>query len=212
MTNGGRPPDPREIPSVLVLGCGALAKELLDVVARNGIRNIRVECLPAILHNTPEKIPGAVRERLERASGYDEVFVAYGDCGTGGLLDRVLEEFGVERLPGAHCYQFFSGIEAFEALHDEEPGTLYLTDYLARHFDRFIWRGLGLDRHPELRDDYFAHYTRLVYLAQTSDRALVERAREAAERLGLRFEHRLVGYGEMEPAVLKIGRREPQPA
>jgi hypothetical protein len=195
-----------------VLGCGALAKELLDVVARNRIPNIRVECLPAILHNTPEKIPGAVRERLERASDHDEVFVAYGDCGTGGHLDRVLEEFGVERLPGAHCYQFFAGAEAFDVMHDEEPGTLYLTDYLARHFDRIVWRGLGLDRHPELLDDYFGNYTRVVYLAQIEDPDLESRAREAAERIGLRFERRDVGYGDMEPALLEIGRRETQPA
>lgn len=197
---------------MLVLGCGALAKELLDVVGRNGIRNMRVECLPAILHNTPEKIPGAVRERLERASEYDEVFVAYGDCGTGGLLDSVLEEFGAERLPGAHCYQFFAGLDVFETMHEEEPGTLYLTDYLARHFDRVIWRGLGLDRHPELLDDYFANYTRLIYLAQTSAPDLEEQAREAAGRLGLRFERRRVGYGVLEPALIEIGRREPQPA
>ena len=210
--SGGPPPDPRELPSVLVLGCGALAKELLDVVARNHIPNIRVECLPAILHNTPEKIPGAVRERLERASDYDELFVAYGDCGTGGMLDKVLEEYGVERLPGAHCYQFFAGIEAFETLHDEEPGTLYLTDFLARHFDRIVWRGLGLDRHPQLLVDYFGHYTRLVYLAQVDDPQIQSRAREAAERIGLRFEKRIVGYGEMEPALLAIGRREAQPA
>lgn len=212
ITPRGRPLDPGEAPSVLVLGCGALAKELLDVVGRSRIPNVRVECLPAILHNTPEKIPGAVRERLARASGYDRVFVAYADCGTGGLLDRVLDEFAAERLPGAHCYQFFAGIDAFDAMHEEEPGTLYLTDYLARHFDRVIWRGLGLDRHPELRDDYFANYTRLVYLAQTTDLGLEERARDAAERLGLRFEQRLVGYGEMEPALLEIGRREAQPA
>lgn len=196
----------------MVLGCGALAKELLDVVAGNRIQNIRIECLPAILHNTPEKIPGAVRERLEKASGYDEVFVAYGDCGTGGLLDRVLDDFGVERLPGAHCYQFFAGVEAFEAMHDEEPGTLYLTDYLARHFDRFIWQGLGLDRHPGLRADYFGNYTRVVYLSQRENPDLDERARAAAQRLGLRYEKRHVGYGEMEPALIEIGRKEPQPA
>lgn len=190
-----------------MLGCGALAKEILDVVAHNKIENIRVECLPAILHNTPEKIPGAVRERLERASGYDEVFVAYGDCGTGGLLDKVLEEFGVERLQGAHCYQFFAGIAAFDEMHDEEPGTLYLTDYLARHFDRIIWRGLGLDRWPQLRDDYFGNYVRVVFLAQTDDPIRTEEARQAAARLGLAFERRLVGYGDMEPALVEIGHR-----
>jgi hypothetical protein len=196
-------PDPR---TVLVLGCGALAKELLDVVARNQIRNIRVECLPAILHNRPEKIPGTVRERLAAAKGYEEVFVAYGDCGTGGLLDDVLEEFGAQRLPGAHCYEFYAGSDLFMSLHEEEPGTLYLTDYLARNFDRLVWRGLGLDRHPELRDEYFGNYQRLMFLAQTQDGERTEQARVAADRLGLRFERRYVGYGELGPALVEIGK------
>jgi hypothetical protein len=193
--------------SVLVIGCGALARELLAVVSRNGLEGIRVECLPAILHNRPEKIPGAVRARLEAAEGYDEIFVAYGDCGTGGMLDRVLEEFGVERLPGAHCYQFFAGIDLFDSIHDEDPGTLYLTDYLTRHFDRLVWQGLGLDRHPELLEDYFGNYRRVVYLAQTDDPVLTDGAMAAAYRLGLSFERHLVGYGALEPALLTIGSR-----
>lgn len=182
------------------------------MVGRNRIENIRVECLPAILHNRPEKIPGAVRERLERAGEYDEVFVAYGDCGTGGMLDRVLDEFGAERLPGAHCYQFYAGGDLWQEMQDAEPGTLYLTDYLTRHFDRIVWQGLGLDRWPELRDDYFGNYTRVVYLAQTDDRDLDRRAIEAAERLGLRFERRRVGYGDLETALVRIGTAEPQRA
>jgi hypothetical protein len=197
---------PPERPSVLVIGCGALAKELLEVVSRNHLQNIRVECLPAILHNRPEKIPGAVRHRLESAAhGFDQVFVAYGDCGTGGGLDRVLEEFDVERLPGAHCYQFFAGMNVFDDIHEEEPGTLYLTDYLTRHFDRLIWRGLGLDRHPDLLEDYFGNYKRVVYLAQTEDSRLTEEARRAADRLGLEFEQLLVGYGEVERELVRIG-------
>lgn len=199
----GRPPDK---PRVLVVGCGALARELLDVVAANGLDNMRVECLPAILHNRPDQIPGAVRARLENAAGYDSIFVAYGDCGTGGRLDAVLAEFGVERLPGAHCYQFFAGIESFNRMHETEIGTLYLTDYLARHFDRLIWRGLGLDRWPELADDYFGHYTRVLHLAQTDDPARESDARRAAEMLGLRFERELVGYGEMQPSLIQISR------
>ncbi len=200
-------PDPRGS-SVLVIGCGALARELLDVVSANSLPNIRVECLPAILHNRPEKIPDAVRARLDAASAYDRVYVAYGDCGTGGLLDRVLEEYGVERLPGAHCYQFYAGIDTFDAMHDDEPGTLYLTDYLARHFDRLIWQGLGLDRHPQLLEDYFGNYQRVVYLAQTDDEALTDMARAAAARLGLHFERRLVGYGELEQQLVRVGWKE----
>lgn len=190
-----------------MIGCGALARELLDVLTLNGLRNVRVECLPAILHNRPERIPEAVRARLEAAQGYDRVFVAYGDCGTGGMLDAVLDEYGVERLPGAHCYQFFAGISKFDAMQEAEVGTLYLTDYLARHFDRLIWKGLGLDRWPELRQDYFGSYTRVLHLAQTSDPAREHDARLAAERLGLRYERVLVGYGEMEPALLQISGR-----
>lgn len=192
---------------ILVLGCGALARELLAVVERNGIENIRVECLPAILHNTPEKIPDAVRARLAGSIEYDEVLVAYGDCGTGGRLDQVLFEFGAERLPGAHCYQFYAGGDHWQAMHDSEPGTLYLTDYLARHFDRIVWQGLGLDRWPQLRDDYFGNYKRVVYLAQTDNAELDQLAREAANRLGLSYQREVVGYGDMEPALVRIGSR-----
>ena len=198
-------------PKVLVIGCGALARELLEVVSLNEMSNVRVECLPAILHNHPEKIPEAVRAKLEKSKDYDSVFVAYADCGTGGLLDKVLDEYGVERLSGAHCYEFFAGSARFHAMQDEELGTLYLTDYLARHFDRLIWKGLGLDRWPQLRDDYFGNYRRVVHLAQTDDAVRTEEARTAAARLDLEFERRFVGYGEMAPALvqLSISRKVP---
>lgn len=205
-TSGGRPPGPRDSPSILVVGCGALAKELIDVVAANGLGNIRIECLPAILHNRPEKIAPAVRQKLELAQDYDRVFVAYADCGTGGHLDAVIEEFGVERMDGAHCYQFFAGQRDFDLMHEAEIGTLYLTDFLARHFDKLFWRGLGLDRHPELRNDYFGNYKRVMFLAQTEDPERTAQAREAANRLGLSFERRYVGYGELGPALVQIGR------
>ncbi len=200
---------PPDAPSVLVIGCGALATEILDVVVENRLENIRVECLPAILHNRPEKIPGAVRAKLEAANDYDRVFVAYGDCGTGGKLDEVLEEYGVERLPGDHCYQFYAGIDQFREIHDQELGTFFLTDYLAHHFERLIWRGLGLDRWPELRDEYFKDYKRVVYLAQQDDPSRTEEARLAAQRLGLEFERRYVGYGELEPALVQLTRPKP---
>jgi len=201
------PPDAASAPSILVIGCGALAKELLDVVAANNLERVKVECLPAILHNSPEKIVPAVRERLERANGYDKIFVAYADCGTGGHLDKLVEEYGAEMMEGAHCYQFFAGHDEFMEIQEAEIGTLYLTDYLARHFDRFVWKGLGLDRHPELLNDYFGNYTRVLYLAQTDNPERTEQAQEAADRLGLKFERRFVGYGEMEPALVEIGAR-----
>jgi hypothetical protein len=190
---------------VLVIGCGAIAKELLEVVRYNHLDHMDIECLPAILHNRPQEIPAAVEERILRAKGkYQQVFVAYADCGTGGLLDVVLERHGVERLPGAHCYEFFAGTETFAALHEAEPGTFYLTDYLTRHFQRLVWEGLGLDRAPQLRDVYFKSYRRVVYLSQGHDAGLVERAREAADRLGLDFEHRPTGLGLLAPALVKI--------
>jgi hypothetical protein len=190
----------------LVIGCGALARELVALTRRAGFPEVDLTCLPATLHNRPERIPEAVRARIRRAraAGRRELFVAYADCGTGGLLDRVLEEEGVERLDGAHCYEVYAGRAAFAAMAEEEPGTFYLTDFLARNFDRLIIRGLGLDRHPELLPLYFGNYTRLVYLAQTEDPALTVTARRGARRLGLRFERRFTGAGELGPAIAAL--------
>ena len=190
-----------DAPRVLVVGCGAIARELVDLT--RGLRNVDITCLPATLHNRPGGIPAAVRDRIRsRRAGYDRVFVAYADCGTGGLLDRVIEEEGVDRLPGAHCYEFYAGRPDFARLTDEEPATFFLTDFLARNFDRLVWRGLGLDRHPELLPDYFRNYRRLVYLSQRDDPELVAAARRAAARLGLAFEHRVTGYGELATSIV----------
>jgi hypothetical protein len=183
-------------PKTLVIACGALAREIRALIQANRWRHLAVTCLPADLHNRPERIPERVRAKVRAARGaYDRVFVAYADCGTGGLLDRVIAEEGVDRLPGAHCYEFYAGSAAFAGLAEEEPGTFFLTDYLARHFERLVVQGLGLDRHPDLRPQYFGNYRRLVYLAQTEDKGLAAKARAAAERLGLRYERRFVGCG-----------------
>jgi hypothetical protein len=185
-------------PRVLIVGCGALGRELVTLT--RDLPGVDVTCLPAELHNRPERIAAAVADRIRARGGdYDRVFVAYADCGTGGRLDAVLEtEFeGVERIPGAHCYEFYAGAAAFAALQDEQAGTFYLTDFLARQFETIVVRGLGLDRHPELRDAYFGNYRRLVYLAQTDDPELVIRARAAAARLGLAFEQRPTGLGDL---------------
>jgi hypothetical protein len=190
----------------LVIACGALAREIVDLVNAHGLDRIAVTCLPAIWHNTPQKIPEGVRAKIRAAKGeYGHIVVAYGDCGTGGLLDRVIEEEGVARIDGPHCYQFYMGTADFTALTDAEPGCFFLTDYLARHFDRLIVEGLGLDRHPELRDDYFGNYTRLVYLAQVEDPALDEAAERAAARLGLKYERRQTGYGELGDFIRTAG-------
>jgi hypothetical protein len=189
-------------PRVLVVGCGALGRELVALTA--DVPNVEIAGLAPDLHNRPGGIPGAFRDRIRRgrADGFDQVFVAYADCGTGGLLDRVIEEEGVDRLPGAHCYEFYAGRPDFARLTDEEPATFFLTDFLARNFDRLVWRGLGLDRHPELLPDYFRNYRRLVYLSQRDDPELVVVARRAAARLGLAFEHRVTGYGELATSIV----------
>lgn len=200
-----------DAPRVLVVGCGALARELVAITA--DLPNVDVTCLPATLHNRPGGIPAAVRDRIRRRRrGYDRVFVAYADCGTGGLLDPVIAEEGVERLAGAHCYEFYSGAADFERLTAAEPATFFLTDFLARNFDRLVVRGLGLDRHPELREQYFGNYRRLVFLSQVDDPVLVAAARRAARRLGLRFEHRRTGFGELATTIGAVAAGRPAPA
>jgi hypothetical protein len=191
--------------STLVIGCGALGRELAELVARDGLEHVQVRCLPASLHNRPDRIPAAV-EGLVHSAGdrYERIFVAYGDCGTGGALDRMLDAHGIERLPGAHCYAAYAGVAAFDRMAEEEPGTFYLTDFLVRSFDRLVIAGLGIDRHPELLPLYFAGYRRVVYLSQRHDPALLAAAERAAEQLGLAFEHRPTGLGELEASIARL--------
>jgi hypothetical protein len=206
--NGDATPNTRR---ALVIGCGALARELVEVTAT--LPGVDVACLSPDLHNRPGGIPAAVRARIHEArrDGYERIFVAYADCGTGGLLDPVLAAEGVERLPGAHCYEFFAGSPTFAAMADDEPGTFWLTDFLARNFERLVIRGLGIDRHPELEEVYFANYTRIVYLSQADDPDLLAMAQRAADRLGLRFEHRPTGIaGLAAPIVAFAGSSSAQ--
>jgi hypothetical protein len=183
---------------VLIIACGALAREIGAIIDRGGLDHIALRCLPATLHNRPERIPPAVQAAIHAARGrYERIFVAYADCGTGGALDRVLEEEGVARLPGAHCYAFYTGVEKFAASGDADMRSFFLTDFLARQFQALVIEPLGLDRHPELRDAYFGGYERVVYLAQTEDAALDAAAQAAAARLGLGYERRFVGYGDL---------------
>jgi hypothetical protein len=184
---------------VLVLACGALAREILAFTRQ--LDHIDLHCLPAILHNHPERIEPAVREAVARAEGYERIFLAYADCGTGGGLERAARELGLEMLPGPHCYAFFEGTEGFLARAEDEFTAFYLTDFLARQFDAFVWKPLGLDRHPELRDSYFGHYEKLVYQAQTDDPDLTAIAEDCARRLGLAFERRFTGYGDLGDAM-----------
>lgn len=173
---------------VLVIACGAIARELVRIRDMNGWDHVQFACLPAKLHNTPDRIPAAVRAKIEQEREiYRKIFVAYADCGTAGALDRALEGSGAERIPGAHCYEFFAGSEVFFDLAEQEAGSFFLTDFLVQHFERLVFRGLGLDRHPELADVYFANYRRLVYLAQEESEERQAQAAAYAERLGLEY-------------------------
>ncbi len=190
---------------ILLIACGALAREILDLKRANGWDHMDLTCLPAKLHLYPEKIPEAVRAAVaEHRAHYDSVFVVYADCGTGGLLRTACDEMGVEMVEGPHCYSFFEGNERFAAHAEDEFTAFYLTDFLVRQFDAFVWKPMGLDRHPQLRELYFGNYTKLVYQAQTDDPELTEKARDCATRLGLAFERRYTGYGDLAASLARL--------
>lgn len=190
---------------VLVIACGALAHDLVSVKQLNQWTHLDIQCLPAELHNTPQLIPRAVQKKIQENRGrYRRIFAAYSDCGTGGLLDKILEQEGVERLPGAHCYEMFAGAGAFVKLNEAELGTFYLTDFLARHFKRLIIQGLGLDRFPQLKQEYFAHYKKVVYLTQRDDEELQTRAHRAAEYLELDYERVFTGQQHLATAMARV--------
>ncbi|WP_026380503.1 DUF1638 domain-containing protein [Afifella pfennigii] len=184
---------------VLVIACGALAREIGDLVEANGLSHVALTCLPAILHNRPEKIAGAVQAAIgkAKAEGFEKILIGYADCGTGGALDKVCQAEGVTRIAGPHCYAFYWGNAAFAARGDDDMDAFFLTDFLARQFEAFVVEPLGLDKHPELTEIYFGNYARLIYLAQSEDAGLTEKARAAAEFLGLTFEKRVTGYGDL---------------
>jgi hypothetical protein len=190
---------------VLLIACGALAHEILALKRANGWDHLDLQCLPANLHLWPDRIPAAVEQAVaQHRAAYETVFIVYADCGTGGLLHEKCKELGVEMIEGPHCYSFFEGNTAFAAKAEEEFTAFYLTDFLVRQFDAFVWRPMGLDRHPELRDMYFGNYTKLVYQAQLDDPALDAKARDCAARLGLAYERRLTGYGDLATSLSRI--------
>jgi len=183
---------------ILLIACGALAREILDLKEANGWSHLDLTCLPAKLHLYPEKITDEVRAAVKKhRDKYDDIFVVYADCGTGGLLEAECEKLGVQMVAGPHCYSFFEGNDRFSKISEDEITTFYLTDFLVRQFDAFIIKPMGLDRHPELRDMYFGNYEKLVYQAQTDDPALTAKAKTCADRLGLAFERRFTGYGDL---------------
>lgn len=190
---------------ILLIACGALAREILDLRAANGWTHLDLTCLPAKLHLYPEKITAAVEETVEKhRADYDGIFVVYADCGTGGLLAEKCRALGVEMVAGPHCYAFFEGNDRFAEHAETEIAAFYLTDFLVRQFDAFVWKPMGLDRHPELRDMLFGNYEKLVYQAQTEDPALDAKARDCALRLGLAYERRFTGYGDLKGALARL--------
>lgn len=195
---------------ILIIACGALAQEIVQLQTLNGWNHLHLKCLDAELHNRPHLIAGKLREKIaQHRNEYNNIFVAYADCGSGGEIDRVLEDENIERLPGAHCYSFFAGEQRFREISEQELGSFYLTDFLAKHFERLVIKGLKLDQHPELRDQYFGNYTRVVYLSQEDNPSVRSLAKNAALFLGLDFEHEHCGYGDLQTGlelqVLKFG-------
>ncbi len=192
-------------PRLLILACGALARELRDITRLHDLGGVDIEHLPASLHSRPADIPGALRARLAQVRGhYDRILIGYADCGTAGEIDVICAEEGATRLPGMHCYEFFTGSERFLSMHRRDPTAFYLTDFLVRHFERIVLDGLGISTRPELLELYFRNYTKVVYLAQTSDPVLDSRARAAADALELDFERVDTGYGELATTVLDL--------
>lgn len=189
---------------ICVIACGALAREILDILKLNNMDHVTLTCLPAILHNSPDKITDAVAQKIHaaRAQGFDEIYIAYADCGTGGTLAALCAKENVTMMEGAHCYAFFQG--AAQAAHHDDITSFYLTDFLARQFDAFVWRPLGLDRHPELLSMYFGHYEKLVFLEQVHDPETFQKAQQAADRMGLTFEHRPTGYGDLNSFIVEM--------
>ncbi len=192
---------------ILIIACGALAREVLDVIKINGFTHLAITCLPAILHNRPTEIPERLRAKIRKnKSKYSKIYVAYADCGAGGRIEKVCAEEGAEMMTGPHCYAFYTGQEAFTKLAEEELGSFYLTDYLARQFDAVIMEGFGLNKHPEIRDMMFGNYTRLVYMAQVDDPELDRKAEAAAVKLKLNYTKIKTGYGELASFIEQAAR------
>jgi hypothetical protein len=192
---------------ILLVACGALAREIIALKDANGWDHMELTCLPAIYHIQPSKIPDAVRAVvLDNKNKFSEIFVVYADCGTGGLLQKTCSELGVTMLEGPHCYSFYEGNDRFAELAETEFRSFYLTDFLVRQFDAFVWKPMGLDKHPELLEIYFGNYERLIYQSQTLEAGLVEKAKDCADRLGLAFEHRFTGYGDMGTALRDLAK------
>ena len=189
---------------ILIIGCGALAHEVREIIKLNDWDNVRLQCLNADLHNTPKILPAKIKESIDsNINDYSKIFLAYADCGTGGLIDLILKDYDIERLDGAHCYEFYSGSSVFEELSEKEIGTFYLTDFLVKNFDRLVVDGLGIQKYPALKEEYFKNYKNVVYLAQKQDNVLESKARECADYLNLEFSTLFTGLNNLENQLSK---------
>ena len=189
---------------ILIIGCGAIAHEVREIIELNNWDNVRLQCLNADLHNTPKILPKKIKEAIDaNLNDYSKIFLAYADCGTGGLIDLMLKDYDIERLDGAHCYEFYSGSSVFEELSEKEIGTFYLTDFLVKNFDRLVIDGLGIQKYPALKEDYFKNYKNVVYLAQKQDNVLESKARECADYLNLEFSALFTGLNNLENQLNK---------
>ena len=192
----------------LIIACGALAKEIKFLIRQITADDIDLLCLPAILHNRPQLIVPRIKEALQKhRHEYKKVYIGYADCGTGGMIDQLVASENLERLPGAHCYQFFAGLADFDKLMEQELGSFFLTDYLVRHFDELVWQGMGLDKHPTLFTTLFGNYKKMVYLAQTDDEGLTTMARAASQKMNLSFERRFTGYGLLQDFITAMEKK-----
>ncbi|TPI64789.1 DUF1638 domain-containing protein [Mesorhizobium sp. B3-1-3] len=193
---------------LLVIACGMIAREVLAVKQQLKLDHLELTCLPAEFHFYPDRIAPAMDKAIEKAKteGYSRIFVGYADCGTGGLLDRVIEKHGVERMAGPHCFAFYQGMDAYAKIADDDMMSFYMTDFLCRQFEAFFIKPLGLDRHPELIKDYFGNYEKLIYLAQTDDPELDKVAEKAAVMLGLAYERRPTGYGDLTSELARAAQ------
>ena len=192
---------------ILIIGCGALSHEVREIIKLNDWDNVRLQCLNADLHNTPKILPAKIKESIDsNINDYSKIFLAYADCGTGGLIDLILKDYDIERLDGAHCYEFYSGSSVFEELSEKEIGTFYLTDFLVKNFDRLVVDGLGIQKYPALKEEYFKNYKNVVYLAQKQDNVLESKARECADYLNLEFSVLFTGLNNLENQLNKAMR------
>ena len=193
----------------MILACGALSKEISTLIRINNWSHLEIKYLPAILHNSPEKITAELRNiLLNSQANFSKIFIGFADCGTGGKIDSLIEEFGLKRLPGAHCYEFYSGSKLFEKIMEDEPGTFFLTDFLVRTFEKLVWQGLMIDKKPELLNIFFKNYKKVMYLAQTDNINLQRKAKNISKLLKLEYEYRLVGYGQLEHSLSYLGNKK----